>query len=648
MQIPVFEIKDSYIVKHKLEYNTSYDFGVYSDSGFQSYKQKMMFVDYDIARKSQSTNAVNYNSIKIDNYLNVIDRIEISYLGNNYSINFDGNLEYEKIWNKNVNVFNYVRPVMSQEFNVNSGHTITTGDTVNVEIYKKITETGTTTWEYTSTTPNELWSISGLTSIGTQWIINGQNTVIGYETGTTTWSADNITPYLRYSSNVLSVTSGSVILEKKIDDYIFNNISSENNIYYKIITNNHCNPNYSELYDKLKYNPYFNYFEYNVKSDSITITPIVNSKDIYFNYDKISFNLYPSGFGYSQYDNSGNTYSPNYVNNGIPYVYNFSTNNLYNKYTLELLLNQFNLKTDTIYKGKTAFVSYTDTGSTTLSLTVDNSTYFQVGNQVIIETISGILYNTYNTGITISNISNNILTINKPVGFNQDEKVLYIYVKDENVSISNYIIDNIGDPDHLKFDVSSILNFREYTYIQVETNTGTTYNTLITNISGNTITIFKPTNYLTSQTIISISNLKTISEISNLLDVTYENYSHDEYRKLTIQEQRKVYYTYSEILNKEFYNQQIRLNTSGLIFENQKNIMTLKIFDPSDYKDPRLIYEPTEIVRIGKDRKTSIPTIIKDFKLGIDADVVNENIYSIYIFDPNIEDIVLVIDANFS
>lgn len=659
MQIPVFEIKDSYIVKHKLEYNTSYDFGVYNDNGFTSYKQRMMFVDYDIARKSQSINAENFESVTINKPLNVIDKLQISYMGESYTITFDGVLQYENNWIKGYyneqneevgNVFNNSRPDRYQKFKIDSGHTITTNGVVNVEIYKKTTESGSTTWEYTSTTPNELWSISGLTSSGTQWIVNSGNTILGYQTGITSWSCDTIIPYLRYSSNVLSISGNSVTLEKKIDDYIFNNISVDTNIYYKIITNNHCDPNYSSLYDKLKYNPYFNYFDYSVKLDSITIIPINNTKDIYFNYDKISFSLYPSGFGYTEYDNSGHTYSDQYVTDGVPYIYNFNTNNIYNKYNLGYLLNQFNFKTDIIYKGKTSVVSYTETGSTSLILSVDSSSQFQIGNNIIIETLSGLSYKTYKTDILISNISSTNITINKPIGFGENEKVLYIYVKDEEVGVTNYVYNiNINDENnHLNFDVDSIFNFREYSYVEVLTNTGNTYNVIITNISGNTITVFKPLNYSPTEIIISVTNLKTISEISQLLDITYENYNHDEYKKLTIQQQRKIYYTYAEILNKEFYNQSIRTNISGLIFENEKNIITLKIFDPSDYKDYRLLYEPTEIVRIGKDRKTSIPTIIKDFKLGINADVINENLYSIYIFDSNIEDIVLVIDANFS
>ena len=257
MQIPVFEIKDSYIVKHKLEYNTSYDFGSYTDNGFTSYKQRMIFVDNDIARKSQSLNAENFESITINNNLQNIEKIEISYFGDTHTIYFDGVLEYENQWIKDTNVFNYTRPIQSQEFKTVVVNDISTDDTVSVEIYKKTTETGNVDWEYTSTTPNEKWSISGLTSTGNQWVVNGNNTVIGYETGSTTWSYDKITPYLKYESNVLSVTNYTVTLEKKIDDYIFNNFSSDSDIYYKIITNNHCAPNYSYLYDKLKYYKYF-------------------------------------------------------------------------------------------------------------------------------------------------------------------------------------------------------------------------------------------------------------------------------------------------------------------------------------------------------------------------------------------------------
>jgi len=52
-----------------------------------------------------------------------------------------------------------------------------------------------------------------------------------------------------------------------------------------------------------------------------------------------------------------------------------------------------------------------------------------------------------------------------------------------------------------------------------------------------------------------------------------------------------------------------------------------------------------EIVRIGKDKKTTIPVPILDFTKGIAGDVIDENVYSVFFFDPRIYN-VLVIDAN--
>jgi hypothetical protein len=197
----------------------------------------------------------------------------------------------------------------------------------------------------------------------------------------------------------------------------------------------------------------------------------------------------------------------------------------------------------------------------------------------------------------------------------------------------------------MTMDIADASELIEYTYIEVETNTGNTYNVIISDITGNTITIITPLNYQNGETITELSNLYTVGEISDVLQKTYENYEQDEYRKHHIQTQKLVYNAYAEIINEYQDNQELRLKITGLVFENDKKIMVLKVFDPADFIDDRMLYEPIEIVRIGKDRKTAIPVSIKEFTKGLAADVIDENVYSVYLFDPRIYD-VLVINAN--
>jgi len=175
---------------------------------------------------------------------------------------------------------------------------------------------------------------------------------------------------------------------------------------------------------------------------------------------------------------------------------------------------------------------------------------------------------------------------------------------------------------YMTFEVYNPTIFIEYTYVIISGG-GNSYNVLITGIDleNNTITVISPYNLLSSDSFYLITNLRTVTDISNVLQKTYENYNQDEYNKLPIETRKNIYNAYGEIINQAEYNQEFRLLLSGLIFENSNKIMVLKIFDPADFVDDRLLYEPIEIVRIGKDRKTTIPVPIKEFTKGLAADV---------------------------
>ena len=532
MYIPVFEIKDSFIVKHKLQYDTSCN----EDLPF-----KMMFIDYDLARKSQTTNAVNFSGITMDVDLSAVTSINMSYFDEYYVIYLDGDLNHEDIFSGTtvINNSDY------QQYDVPNGSAYYgENESVDVDIYQKVIESGITFWGHYAYVPNDIWSLSGVTETGNQWVVSGSTVTTGYTSGYTNWSVDDITPILSYTANILETGATYIRINKKLEDYLYNNlIRNYENLYYNVVSLHHCNKTYSDLYLKFIRFPRIGNFDITLDLNSISFQPIYNEQDIYFNYDALTMDM------------SGVT------------GYTFDTNCLYNKYNLELFLEQFGW----------------------------------VGNAVI--------YDPYTT---------NAVTV------------------DTGYTFGDY---------YMTMELDDTSELIEYTYLELTTNTGNTYNVIITEITGNTITVISPLNYQNGEVVTTISNLYVVSDISNVLQKTYENYNQDEYRKHHIQIQKLVYNAYAEIINQYQDNQELRLKITGLVFENDKKIMVLKVFDPADFIDDRMLYEPVEIVRIGKDRKTSIPVSITEFTKGLAADVIDENIYSVYLFDPRIYD-VLVINAN--
>lgn len=573
--VPIFEVKDSFIIKHKLNYDTSYNLGEYdNENNFTSYKQRMIFTDYDLARKTQINNAENFESLIIKKDLNetnvtseyIIDALRIEYLDYQYTLLLDGkNVEYENIWKNNVE--NILRPSKKQNFTI-SGTTedINIGDIVTVEIYRIQEETVTLNWEINSVYVGEIFFFDGITPTGKQWNQKIISTKVGYSSGTLEFIEKNKIPMLKYNSNVLDKNINNIILENKIEMYLFNDFSNYNDLYFKIISNNHCERSYSSILNKLRYFKYYDYFDYklytgnnltNTLDDYLEIIPKLNNENIYIYYDKfiIKMGLLENFEDDSVYVLPSDYSVYNYYNIYSYYRYVFNTNNIYSKYTLELLLQQFD------FVGK--------------------------------------------------------------------EYDYYIY----NISSDGSVVFNYSDSAYLYFTVSNSSIFNKYSFIKLITSNKEYYALIIdkyvNEISGdNILKILKPNNYENELTIndnVIIRNVGTLREISYILDRTFLNYKFLEFNKISVDLQRRIYYFYADIINKLEMNQQIRIALTGIIFQNQKNRMVLKIFDPTDFKDKRLLYEPTELTLIGKDRKTTLPIIIDEVLLGITSDLLDPN-----------------------
>lgn len=120
-----------------------------------------------------------------------------------------------------------------------------------------------------------------------------------------------------------------------------------------------------------------------------------------------------------------------------------------------------------------------------------------------------------------------------------------------------------------------------------------------------------------------------------------------DYRYLNDQQRKNIYNAYANIIEKLAMNEEIRDVITGIIFENENNVFTLKIYRPSEIEDERLTYAPIEIVKIGVNNKTTIPIKVlnTDKTLRITFNLLDANIFSENVLDSNVgSDIVL--DSN--
>lgn len=118
-----------------------------------------------------------------------------------------------------------------------------------------------------------------------------------------------------------------------------------------------------------------------------------------------------------------------------------------------------------------------------------------------------------------------------------------------------------------------------------------------------------------------------------------------DYRKLDLKTRRNIYKAYYNIIDKMSINSVMRSKFTGFLFENESNRLVVKIYDPTNIKDDRLTYVPIELVKIGKNKKTTIPYKVDSVTFGVQFNVIDENKYSTLVIDENVESNV-VIDTN--
>ena len=316
--VPVFEIgKDSYILKHKLDYNTSCNDGELSGS-----TNKILFTDYDLARKSQTSNSEDYEPIIITDDLTNVNFITFKYYDKNYTIGLYGRLLYTDIVSETTFINNshyqqyYIEPYLTSLIDI--------GDYFNVFFQNIEQISGITFWSHTGPA-GETWVKTGQTENNIDWQVTGITTINGISTGEATWEVEDYKPILKYQARVIEVGTDYIRLEKKIEDYFFNNISNDyDNTYYELESMDLTTKNYHSIKYIFEESIWNDYFIFNSYDSGLTITPTQNINDIYFDYDNVRIIL---------------TSTSETIN------YHFNTNCLYTKYKLNSFFDQFGFDT---------------------------------------------------------------------------------------------------------------------------------------------------------------------------------------------------------------------------------------------------------------------------------------------------------------
>ena len=123
----------------------------------------------------------------------------------------------------------------------------------------------------------------------------------------------------------------------------------------------------------------------------------------------------------------------------------------------------------------------------------------------------------------------------------------------------------------------------------------------------------------------------------------------DDYRKLGVQVRKNIYRTYANIFENLtlLANESIRDRLTGMIFEDENSVFAFKLYRPANFQDVRLTYEPIEINRIGKNKKTSIPVKVFGITSGLNFNLIDSQIYDVDIYDSqSLVDYEVVFDSN--
>jgi len=156
-------------------------------------------------------------------------------------------------------------------------------------------------------------------------------------------------------------------------------------------------------------------------------------------------------------------------------------------------------------------------------------------------------------------------------------------------------------------------NFKEYTYVDVTSSIGTE-KAMIVKITDEQIILEKPVNFgVYTPTLISITNVNGLKNISDILYEVYLNNDYDWYKKKGDFTCRQICKVYGEIIDASDLKTELTGTTSGItgiIFESDEfDNYVFKIYDHEN--DTALTYQPSDILVLGQDLKTKFPIPVK-------------------------------------
>jgi hypothetical protein len=352
--VPVFEFgKDSYILKHKLNYKTT------SENEWSDITYGILFTDYDLARKTQSSNAENFSSVIINDSIEDIGAFRITHYDEEWTIGLYNRWIYSDIVSGGTS-FNSGATFLSdreyQAYYLPSGYTFLfqVGDYVNVYFHGVSGITGHTNWEHFGPS-GETWVATGVTTNQIPWQTTGVTYQDGYSSGVTSgitdWYVVDFNPILKYRAQIIEVGTNYLKIERKLEDYIYNNImkiaedTNYDYLFYTIESLDFADRSYYGIKYIFEETKWANYFSLTATTNQLIIQPIPNKEDLYFDYDNVEFITYYTG--------------------GTQTTYKFTTNNLYTKYKLDIFLDQLGYPSGTTvfypYSAATYSSGYTGT-----------------------------------------------------------------------------------------------------------------------------------------------------------------------------------------------------------------------------------------------------------------------------------------------
>lgn len=218
-----------------------------------------------------------------------------------------------------------------------------------------------------------------------------------------------------------------------------------------------------------------------------------------------------------------------------------------------------------------------------------------------------------------------------------------IYNTASMVPVSSFYVEN--EIIQLNSTSNALLNFTPFTYVSIS---GTTHasKTIVLKIEGNYMWIEKPKYFDFHEQVISVKNIGTLSEISDILYDVYKNEDFGYYIPKGDYIRKYVCLSYGKILNSSV----VRNYTTGLLCEtlpfNRNFIFNLYNVQNDDNMLFQYKYRPIEIMDVGIDKKTMIPKslIYPDFFTYKDREYTLDDDYNVLNGDEMLTE--FYIDAN--